>query len=99
MWILKLESNPNGSHDDHQSDHITAPPAGWAVIPEGFSLPESFPFVGVEAAEMDGVMTVTAMTAGVLPEEEPVEEKPTALDQLEAQVIYTAMMTDTLLEG
>ena len=29
---------------------------------------------------------------------EPVEEKPTQLDRIEAQVAYTAMMTDTLLE-
>lgn len=76
MWILKLESNPNGSHDDHQGDHITAPPAGWAVIQEGFSLPDSFPFVGVEAAEMDGVMTVIAMTEGTQPEPEPEPEPP-----------------------
>lgn len=29
---------------------------------------------------------------------EKVEEKPTQLDRIEAQVAYTAMMTDTLLE-
>lgn len=29
---------------------------------------------------------------------EPVEEEPTQLDRIEAQVTYTAMMTDTLLE-
>lgn len=33
-----------------------------------------------------------------LPEPEPIEEQPTQLDVLEAQVTYTAMMTDTLLE-
>lgn len=32
-----------------------------------------------------------------LPKPEP-EEKPSQLDALEAQVTYTAMMTDTLLE-
>lgn len=30
--------------------------------------------------------------------EEPVEETPSKLDIIEAQVTYTAMMTDTLLE-
>ena len=30
--------------------------------------------------------------------EEPVVEEPTQLDRIEAQVTYTAMMTDTLLE-
>ena len=29
---------------------------------------------------------------------EPVEEKPSQLDMIEAQVVYTAMMTNTLLE-
>ena len=32
------------------------------------------------------------------PKPEPQPEKPTQLDALEAQVTYTAMMTDTLLE-
>lgn len=43
------------------------------------------------------MMTVTAMTEGTLPE--PAEETPTQLDIIEAQLTYTAMMTDTLLEG
>lgn len=30
---------------------------------------------------------------------EPVEPEPTQLDRVEAQATYTAMMTDTLLEG
>ncbi len=32
------------------------------------------------------------------PEPEP-EPEPTQLDRIEAQVTYTAMMTDTLMEG
>lgn len=32
-----------------------------------------------------------------IPEPEPPEPEPTDLDRLEAQVTYTAMMTDTLL--
>ena len=42
------------------------------------------------------MMTVTAMTEGTLPD--PAPESPSQLDQIEAQVTYTAMMTDTLLE-
>ena len=30
---------------------------------------------------------------------EPVEPEPTQLDRVEAQATYTAMMTDTLMEG
>ena len=34
-----------------------------------------------------------------LPEPEPEPETPSQLDRVEAQVTYTAMMTDTLLES
>lgn len=34
-----------------------------------------------------------------LPEPEPEPETPSQLDRVEAQAVYTAMMTDTLLEG
>ena len=34
-----------------------------------------------------------------LPEPEPYDPGPSIIDKLEAQVIYTAMMTDTMLEG
>ena len=103
MWIVKLASNPNGSHDDHCGDHITKPPVGWAMIPEGMHIPETFPFVDIEAENVatgaETIAVVTSMTAGVMPEPNPEEEQqPTQLDILEAQVTYTAMMTDTLLE-
>ncbi len=97
MWIVELKANPNGSHNDHRADHISIVPEGWAVIPDGFVVPESFPFVGVGAEKnTDGVMTVLTMTEGVVPEQpDPV---PTWDEQMEAQITYTAMMTDTLLE-
>ena len=34
-----------------------------------------------------------------LPEPEPVPEEPSQLDRVEAQAVYTAMITDTLLES
>ena len=34
-----------------------------------------------------------------LPEPDPVPEEPSQLDRVEAQAVYTAMMTDTLLES
>lgn len=33
-----------------------------------------------------------------LPEPEPIAEEPTQLNRIEAQTMYTALMTDTLLE-
>ena len=48
----------------------------------------------------DGVLTLTNVPEPVEPEEPdyPVDPEPTQLDRIEAQVTYTAMMTDTLLE-
>ena len=34
-----------------------------------------------------------------LPEPEPFDPGPSQLDRIEAQVVYTAMMTDTILEA
>ena len=117
MWIVDLRENPNGSHNDHRAEHITAVPDGWAMIPADFPVPDTFPFVSVEAEEKtytrtvqtegtDGervteqmlytMMTVVAMTEGIVPDAPAAV--PSQLDVLEAQVTYTAMMTDTLLE-
>ena len=118
MHIICLTPLAEGVYNDHKADHITVPPDGWAMIPEDFPLPSTFPRLGsLEAEELtctreveigdgeDGtvterqeytVMTVTAMTEGTL--SEPVEAPPSQLDVIEAQVTYTALMTDTLLE-
>lgn len=115
MHIICLTPLEKGVYNDHEADHITAPPEGWAMIPEDFPLPSTFPRLGSLEAENvtytyeveleDGkiekhervMMTVTAMTAGTLPEV-ALEEQPSQLDRVEAQITYTAMMTDTLLE-
>lgn len=113
MWIVNLTANSNGSHNDHRADHITTVPEGWAMIPDDFTVPSTFPFVGIEAEEVThyrtvevepGVteerpytmMTVTAMTEGEVPPAP--EPEPTADEKRDAQIFYTAMMTDTLLE-
>lgn len=77
MHIICLTPLEPGVYNDHKADHITAPPPGWAYIPEDFPLPATFPRLGsIEAEELpyapDGerqtMLTVTAMTAGTLPE-------------------------------
>lgn len=49
----------------------------------------------------DGEVTpnVEAWEAWKASQPEPTEPEPSAMDILEAQVMYTAMMTDTLIEG
>lgn len=97
MKMIEITPQENGAHRNQELFGMALQeiPEGWAVIPEDMEIPGTYPFVHIEA--VDGV--VTSMTAGEVPEPEaePVPE-PTAQERLEAQVTYTAMMTDTLLE-
>lgn len=95
VTIIEIAPLPNGAHRNQTWSGQAAVPEGYAVIPESMDIPESFPFVSVTAE--GGV--VTAMEAGELPPApDPVPDTPSELDRLEAQVMYTALMTDTLLE-
>lgn len=97
MRIIEIVALENGAHRNHDGSFSTAP-AGWAIIPADIETP-NFPFGEIEVAEVDGVMTVTKWTAGEMPVPEPAPEaEPTQMDRIEAQVTYTAMMTDTMLE-
>lgn len=96
MRLIEVECLENRAHNNQEipDGALESVPDGWAVIPEDMVIPGTFPFVNIEVE--DGV--VTSMTAGEVPDPEPEEQlKPTILDQIEAQVTYTAMMTDTLL--
>lgn len=96
MQIIEIAALENGAHNNQTSSAIKAPPPGWAEIPAGMAVPETFPFVGIEVKGN----VVVKMTAGTVPEPEPEPTpEPTQLDRLEAQIAYTAMMTDTLMEG
>jgi len=97
MRIIEIAPLSNGAHRN-QSGGVSVVPSGWAVIPDDMEC-ENFPFGEVEVAEVNGVMTVAKWTPGEMPEPEPIPDpEPTQLDIIEAQVTYTAMMTDTLLE-
>lgn len=53
MHIICLTPLEEGVYNDHKADHITAPPEGWAYIPEDFPLPSTFPRLGsLEAEEL-----------------------------------------------
>lgn len=94
MKIIEVRALSNGAHRN-QTGVFPVIPTGWAVIPDDMEIPASFPFVDVVAE--GGV--VTELLPGETPEESrAVAEVPSQLDQIEAQVTYTAMMTDTLLE-
>lgn len=101
MQIVEIAALSNGAHNNQTIDGVTPEtfpiPEGWAMVPEDLETP-NFPFGEVTAEEMDGIMTVTSWSPLPIPEPEPERNEPTQLDIIEAQVTYTAMMTDTLLE-
>lgn len=85
MKIIEVKALDNGAHRNQVGD-ISSVPEGWAVIPDDMVC-ENFPFGEVEAAEVDGVMTVTKWTPGEmpkLPEPEEIETEPSTDDVLNA---------------
>ena len=109
--FIQLEKNPDGSRALQFGGDMQDGQAYSNV--EQVPLPEKFPWVEIETAEvsheavMDGEKTLLpaftrleVVSAGN-GEEIPVETAavPTQLDRIEAQVTYTAMMTNTLVEG
>lgn len=95
MIIIEIQAQNNGAHRNQTSNGVV--PEGWAIKPDGMEC-ENFPF-GDITVNAETPPVVTKWTPLPMPEVEPVKEAPTQLDIIEAQVTYTAMMTDTLLGG
>lgn len=88
MRIIEIAPLENGAHRN-QSGGFSVVPEGWAVIPGDMEC-ENFPFGEVKVAEIDGVMTVTKWTPGVMPEHEPEPEpepEPTPQDDTDAMLV------------
>lgn len=102
MTIIEIRKNDNGSHSNQTINGTIPVPDGYAVIPESVGTPmtlESYPFGDITVENIDGVPTVTSWTPLPMPEPTPEPEpEPSQLDRVEAQAIWTAMNTDTLLE-
>ena len=62
MKIIKITALENGAHGNLSSPWTRAVPEGWARIPDDMALPDSYPFVDIEVADVDGVPTVTTIT-------------------------------------
>jgi len=76
MKLIEITALSNGAHRNQTYNGSTVPD-GWAVIPDGMAVPDTFPFVNLT---VDG-QTVTSMTAGTIPEPEPEPDpEPTAED-------------------
>lgn len=76
MKLIEITALSNGAHRNQTYNGSTVLD-GWAVIPDGMAVPDTFPFVNLT---VDG-QTVTSMTAGTIPEPEPEPDpEPTAED-------------------
>ena len=93
MKIIEIIPIENGGHRNQVVNGTVIVPDGWAVIPDDMAIPATFPFVHLTVDNQ----VVVAMSDGIMPVEPEQEVEPSQLDIIEAQVIYTAMMTDTLL--
>lgn len=102
MRIIEIAALENGAHRN-QSGFVGDVPAGWAAIPDGTEVPESFPFVDITVE--DGV--VTEMKAGILPDVPPdsggkkpsIEERVTALEAEAEQAKADREALNILLGG
>ena len=95
MRIIEIQSLKNGAHRNQESS-ITILPAGWAIIPENISIPNSFPFVDIEVEDN----IVTSMTARIIPISEEIfqEAQSTKISELSTacnQAIVAGMDVET----
>ena len=89
MRIIEIETLSNGSHRN-QSGELSNIPEGWAVIPEDMETP-NYPFGKITTKMIDGVMTVTSWTPGILPEPTP-EPIPEPTDEPTAEELLNILL-------
>lgn len=83
MQMIEIEALGNGAHGN-QTYHGFLP-EGWAIIPEGLEIPDTFPFVDITVEDFDGRAVVATMTAGIIPKPAPIPERePTAEEIIKA---------------
>lgn len=97
--VISKEANENGWRDLQKNSAWSANPYGddYAIVPDDMveAIMETCGYCNIELNE-DGteVVSFEKVPIPLMPEADPM---PTQLDLIEAQVTYTAMMTDTLL--
>lgn len=102
MYYINAQATENGNHGNPQSnpgpDTITLPDS----MLEPYLACMGFANITVEGGTVTAVtVNQTALDAykDAHPDSPAPVPEPSAFDRLEAQALYTAMMTDTLLEG
>ena len=93
MHIINLTPLEEGVYNDHKADHITAPPEGWAMIPDDMVLPSTFPRLGsIEAKEITYTYDVE-----VEKKDEETGEMVTVTEQREKVIMTVTAMTEGTL--
>ena len=111
--FIQIEKNPDGSHAIQYGGELQEGWAYWDT--DAVPLPKSFPWVDIMVEDVTHPEIKDEENGKVLEAEytqlevvsatdgEGIEVEtvvlPTPIDRIEAQVTYTAMMTDTLMEG
>ena len=113
-YEVYVQVNENNLITSVNSSAFLSDITGWTKIDEGFSdkfhhaqgnyFPDGlfeFEYMIPKYEYVDGIVRARAEAEieADIAEIKNVEPAPTQLDIIEAQVTYTAMMTDTLLEG
>lgn len=61
--FVKIEKNPDGSHEFQSGGNLEN---GWAIVPPTVEIPNTFPFVNIEVAEViHPAVTVNKVVEGV----------------------------------
>ena len=104
MNIIQRNPNPSGAYPAIQTWVTSNIPADYAVIPDNLDMSDFYAYNGFVTLTIED-NTVTSYTTNVeaweawkAEQPAPKEEAPTWNDRIEAQITYTAIMTDTLLE-
>lgn len=108
MHIICLTPIEAGVYNDNINNTITAPPEGWAYIPDDFPLPSTFPRLGsVEAKEMpytreievEREITKTRDTGRRGKDGTPIMEKYKGTETVTEMREYTMMTVVSMTEG
>lgn len=97
LTIIEQSAREDGGHGLQSQSHRTECwLAGWVAVPP--QLEQAAWACGgyCDLTVEDGVLTAITPIERPVPLE--IEPEPTAEERVEAQAVYTAMMTDTLLE-
>lgn len=86
MQMIEIIALENGAHNN-QTYHGTLP-EGWAIIPDGLEIPDTFPFVDMTVDETGSTPCVISMTAGVVPEPTPQPEPMPSVEERVATLEY-----------